>query len=248
MSIPRVQTFSSLLTARSASPRAVVHAWDLPTRLFKWALVVMIVIAWVSTRFSDPDMKVHKLAGYAILVLVLYRLFWGAVGGSTARFSSFVRSPSRAIAYLREARKGTTKPYLGHNPAGGLMILALLFACFIQAVLGLFATDGVTASGPLADIVGDTVSTFASRLHGAWFYLILALAIVHITANLYYQFIKGEDLIGPMITGRKKAAAYQDALAAEPGSLAVAALCLLLASAIVYFGITAWGGSLLGEL
>ena len=169
-------------------------------------------------------------------------------GGSTARFSSFVYSPSRALAYLREARQGKAPPYLGHNPAGGLMILALIFACGVQALLGLFASDGVTASGPLADIAGDRASAWASRIHGLWFYVILSLAILHIAANLYYQFVKGEDLIRPMITGMKKADAYRDASSAQPGSLIVAAFCFLIAAAIVYFGITAWGGSLFGDL
>jgi cytochrome b len=225
-----------------------VHAWDLPTRLFKWSLVAMITLAWVSSGFSDPEMKVHKFAGYAVLVLVLYRLFWGAVGGSTASFSSFVHSPSRAMAYLREAREGRAGPYLGHNPAGGLMVLSLIFACGIQALLGLFSSDGVTASGPFADMVGEQTSAWATRVHGLWFYVILGLALLHIATNLYYQFVKREDLIRPMITGMKKPNAYRDAACAQPGSLIVAAFCFFMATAIVYFGITVWGGSLFGDL
>ena len=246
MSIPSHRAYWSSRYS-PAVPRQV-PAWDLPTRLFKWSLVAMIVLAWVSSDFSDPEMRVHKLAGYGVLVLVLYRLFWGAVGGSTARFSSFVYSPSRALAYLREARQGKAPPYLGHNPAGGLMILALIFACSVQALLGLFASDGVSASGPLADIAGNRVSAWASRIHGLWFYVILSLAILHIAANLYYQFVKGEDLIRPMVTGMKKADAYRDASSAQPGSLIVAAFCFLIAAAIVYFGITAWGGSIFDDL
>ena len=221
-----------------------VRAWDLPTRLFKWSLVVLILTAWISSGFSDPDMLVHKAAGYGILVLLVYRGLWGVVGGSTARFSNFVRSPAAAWHYLKSLRGKRTMHYLGHNPAGGLMVIGLLIVCAVQVLLGLFCSDGVTASGPLADMVGDTISGWAASIHATWFYVaILGLAFLHIAANLYYQFVKRENLIGAMVTGRKRRADYVDRNEATGGSLPLAAICLLVSAALVYGSITLLGGA-----
>ena len=122
------------------------------------------------------------------------------------------------------------------------MVLALILACAAQPLLGLFASDGVTASGPLADTVGDQVASWASAVHSLWFYVILALAFVHIAFNLYYQFIKGENLIGAMITGKKLVERPAGPPSVKQGSLLVAGLCLVAAVAIVYFGVTLAGG------
>jgi cytochrome b len=225
-----------------------VTAWDLPTRLFKWSLVALIIIAWITSGFSDPNMAVHKAAGYGILTLIVYRFLWGFFGGNTARFSNFVRSPAAVIAYFRALRRDRARPYLGHNPAGGLMVLGLLLACGVQALLGLFASDGVFASGPFADLVAEDVSRWATLLHKAWFYVVLGLAAMHICVNLYYQFVKDENLIGAMITGRKRRAAYADTSSAREGSLLGAAGCLIAAIAIVYFGVVLSGGTFFSDM
>ena len=222
--------------------RPDIQAWDLPTRLFKWSLVALVITAWVSSGFDDPNMTVHKAAGYGILTLVVYRVFWGFVGSSTARFSNFVRSPAAGLTYLRNVRAGTQLPYLGHNPAGGLMIVSLLLACAFQVTLGLFASDGVLASGPFADTVGETWSSRAAALHSVWFYGLLGLALVHIATNLFHQFIKRDNLIGAMITGRKDKACYVDVHESVRDSLGRAFLCLLAAIVLVYFGIVLSGG------
>lgn len=228
------------------SPRSdagSVRAWDLPTRLFKWSLVILVITAWIASGFNDPNMTVHKAAGYGILVLLVYRVLWGVFGSRTARFSTFVRSPKTVLAYLRGALTGKGRPYLGHNPAGGWMILGLLAACAVQVVLGLFASDGVSASGPLAGLVSDNLASTMGEIHGVWFYVILALAVVHIAINLFYQFVKRENLIGAMVTGRKPAARYADAPRNQGGSLWVAAACLVVAFGLVYVGIVSLGGS-----
>jgi cytochrome b len=233
------------------SPRKVdvVRAWDLPTRLFKWSLVVLILTAWVSSGFNDPDMTVHKAAGYGVLVLVVYRVLWGIFGSSTARFSSFVRSPAAAWSYLKALRQNNAGPYLGHNPAGGLMVIGLIAACGVQVLLGLFSSDGVTASGPFAELVGDNISSLAASIHATWFYFaILTLAGLHIAANFYYQFVKRDNLIGAMITGRKKREAYVDGNEARGGSLPVAAACLLSAVGLVYGTVTLLGGTFFASI
>ena len=235
--------------ASQAVPHAVpgrattVKAWDLPTRLFKWTLVLLIVAAWISSSFTDPAMTVHKAVGYAILVLLVYRVLYGLCGSSTARFTSFVRSPSDVMAYLRALRTRKAKPYLGHNPAGGMMIVLLLAACFVQVLVGLFASDGVLASGPFADRIGDDLASWAGSVHAVWFYAILGLAVVHIGVNLYYQFRKRDNVIGAMITGRKVAAPFADERAVKERSPLVALGCLAAAAALVYGSVTLLGGS-----
>ncbi|MDQ0392102.1 cytochrome b/b6 domain-containing protein [Labrys monachus] len=231
-------------SGRTSTKARTVRAWDLPTRLFKWSLVALIATAWISSGFADPDMTVHKAAGYGILVLLIYRLLWGIFGGSTARFSTFVRSPASAWFYLRLLRQGRAKPYLGHNPAGGLMVIGLLLGCSVQVLLGLFSSDGVTAAGPFAGMVGDTVAGWVAEIHAAWFYfVILGLAGLHIAANLYYQFVKRDNIIGAMITGRKDVRPYVDGREAQGGSLAVAGICLLVAAGVVYGAVALFGSS-----
>lgn len=225
-----------------------VKAWDLPTRLFKWTLVALILMAWISSSFADPSMTVHKAVGYAILTLLVYRVLYGFLGASTARFKAFVRPPSDVIGYFRALRTNTAKPYLGHNPAGGAMILALLLACGFQALVGLFASDGVTASGPFADRIGENLSEWAASIHAAWFYVILALAAMHIGVNLYYQFRKRDNVIGAMITGRKVEAKFADQGKLAERSPLVALACLATAAIIVYAAITVLGGSFFASM
>ncbi|MFJ6322136.1 MULTISPECIES: cytochrome b/b6 domain-containing protein [unclassified Rhizobium] len=247
------EVYSEPLSEHSGGIRSaksdVVRAWDLPTRLFKWSLVALIITAWVSSSFNDPDMTVHKAAGYGVLVLVVYRVLWGVFGSSTARFSGFVRSPAAVWTYLKALRRNRAERYLGHNPAGGLMVIGLIVACGVQVLLGMFSSDGVTASGPFAGLVGDTVSSWAASIHAVWFYFaILVLAGLHIVANLYYQFIKRENLIGAMITGRKRREVYVDHKEATGGSLAAAAVCLLIAFGLVYGTVTLLSGSFFASI
>ncbi len=223
--------------------RPDVLAWDLPTRLFKWALVVAVITAWVSSGFDDPAMTVHKAAGYTVLTLVIYRILWGFFGGTTALFSTFLESPAAIVAYLKTVRSGTERPYLGHNPAGGLMIIALLLACAVQVTLGLFSSDGVMASGPFADAIGETWSSRAATLHSIWFYVILGLAVVHIGVNLFHQFVKRDNLIGAMVTGRKARAPFADVRNPKRGSPLTALLCLAVATGLVYGTVVLSGGT-----
>jgi cytochrome b len=220
-----------------------VVVWDLPTRLFKWGLVAFVAGAWISSGFQDPAMTVHKACGYGVLILTVYRVLWGFFGGEAVRFARFVRPPRETLAYLSILIRGGGRAYLGHNPAGGLMIVALLLACAIQGMLGFFASDGVEANGPLAEAAGERWSNLAAHAHALWFYAILALAALHILANLAYQFLKREDVIGAMITGRKPAGRYQDARRMRKGSPLVALGCLCAAMLIVYLGVVLPGGA-----
>lgn len=229
-----------------------VRAWDAPTRLFHWTLVLLIVSAWISYEFAeslgDATLVWHRANGLAVLVLVVWRLLWGIVGPETARFATFVRAPAAIIAYARSLLGGRAARYLGHNPLGALMVIALLAAVAIQGGFGLFATDdNDLAGGPLYRLVGEAQNVRAARLHGFVFnFVLLPLAALHIAVNALYTVVKKEPLIQAMITGRKPAEPYADTpeatLVGRP--LVRALACLVAAAAIVLGGILALGGSL----
>lgn len=175
--------------------------WDLPIRLFHWGLVALVLLAWRSAEASD--MRTHLLAGAGIAGLLTFRLIWGVVGSSTARFSHFVKGPRAVLAYF--AALGSAKPEAGHNPAGGWSVLALLACLSILVGFGLFAvdTDGLN-SGPLSDWVDYDAGRAASHWHGVVFTILEGLVAMHLIAVLFYQLIKRHGLIGAMVTGRRR--------------------------------------------
>lgn len=222
-----------------------VQVWDLPTRLFKWALVALVVSAWVSNEFGGSMPLWHKWNGYAILTLVVFRILWGFAGGASVRFSNFVRAPSIVIGYARDLLGGRPRHFLGHNPLGALMIVAMLAVLALQGVLGLYAADDdrIIIEGPLAKTVSDAMVTLASRWHGRIFNLVLVLVAIHVCAVIFYRVRKKDPLIEAMVTGRKPALAYEDAASARPGSPVVAVACLIAAFGIVIGGILLMGGN-----
>lgn len=236
----------------SVQTQPQVRAWDLPTRLFHWALVLCVASAWVSYRFAevigDTTLVWHRCNGLFILTLLVWRVLWGFAGSSTARFQSFVSTPVAAFDYAVGLVRGTAGRYLGHNPLGAWMILAFLAALFTQAGLGLFATDdNDLTGGPLYRLVDEATNAWATRWHGRVFhYVILPLVAIHIAANLLYGAVKKEPLIAAMVTGSKPAVDYADGsaanLAARP--VARAALCLVAAASIVLGTIFGMGGKL----
>jgi cytochrome b len=223
--------------------RDEVLVWDLPTRLFKWSLVLLIVLAWVSNRYGGGMPMWHKANGYAILVLIVFRILWGIVGGSTARFANFVSGPRATFDYIRGVSRSEHR-FLGHNPLGGWMVLTLLAIVGAQAILGLYSADQdrLIIEGPLAKTVSDAAVDRAAHLHRSIFNLLVVLSCIHIAANLFYDSVKKTGLIKAMIVGRKRRATYVDRAQNRPGRMWVAVLCLLAAIAIVFGSIVLMGG------
>ncbi|MFZ1326042.1 MAG: cytochrome b/b6 domain-containing protein [Candidatus Contendobacter sp.] len=180
-----------------------VKVWDLPTRLFHWSLVALMIAQWLTAENSST-MSYHLWGGYAILALVLFRVVWGFVGSDTVRFHDFVRGPGAAIAYIKALLRGETPLYLGHNPMGGWSILAMLMLLLVQAGTGLFANDDITIEGPLYSWVSKSTSDWLTTIHGFNFNLLLLVIAVHIAAVLFYLLVKRENLIHPMLSGRKQ--------------------------------------------
>jgi cytochrome b len=199
-----------------------VRVWDLPTRLFHWALVLLVPALWATHELHMMD--VHILLGEAMLGLVLFRLIWGLAGASTARFATFLRGPRRVLAYLR-APGGA----FGHNPIGGWSVVAMLAVLAVQVGLGLFATDedGLDA-GPLSHRISYDSARILAHRHESFFYVLLALIAIHLAAILYYRFARREDLVTPMITGRREAPPSGETMTSAPlwRFLAAAALSL----------------------
>jgi cytochrome b len=179
--------------------RHSVKVWDLPIRLFHWLLLLAVSGALVSVKLGW--MQWHGRFGLAVLGLVFFRLAWGLIGSTHARFWHFVTGPGRLLAYLR----GRYRP-IGHNPLGAWSVLAILCLLLFQAGSGLFATDDIAFSGPLSRAVDSGTSALLTSWHMRMEWVIYGLIALHVTAVLFHVLIKKETLIRPMITGRKPTA------------------------------------------
>ncbi|WP_408590713.1 cytochrome b/b6 domain-containing protein [Novosphingobium sp.] len=184
-----------------SSDTATVKVWDPFVRVFHWSLITLFGIAWWTGE--NHDMERHRQAGYAIFALVVFRVFWGFAGSRTARFAQFLKGPGAIAAYLK-SHDGET-PSDGHNPLGGWSVAVLLAVILAITLAGLFAVDidGIE-SGPLADWVSFDAGRTASEWHETVFKTALAVIGLHILAIGYYQVLNAQDLIGPMITGRRE--------------------------------------------
>jgi cytochrome b len=182
-------------------PLRAVRVWDLPLRLFHWTLVALVLLSWASRELDL--MELHRNSGYGILALVLFRVIWGFAGTRHARFADFVRAPSAMRAYIRETARGGVQRFLGHNPAGGWSVVAMLACLAVQAVTGLFLTDDVLFDAPFHGVLSEKTTHALKRLHDANFTVLLILVGLHLTAIAFYRFVKREDLVRPMLTGVK---------------------------------------------
>ena len=214
--------------------RLSMRVWDAPTRLFHWLIVVLVGFSYLSAR--EGWMQLHFLGGYATLTLLLFRLVWGFVGSETSRFSRFLRSPLAGLQHLRKFGRREPDTEIGHNAAGGWMVLVLLLLLLGQALSGLFATDDISAQGPLAGLISTELSDRISSLHAFNFNLILAAIALHVLAILAYAAIRRQNLLRPMLTGKKRLPA-----ATRPPRMAspvLALLVLLCAAGVVALVVT----------
>jgi cytochrome b len=177
---------------------ARVRVWDVPVRFIHWFMVALFAISWWTAETGR--MEWHQYSGFTFLALLVFRIYWGFVGSSTARFSQFVRGPRALRSYLR----GRWAQAPGHNPLGALSVVALLTLLLTQVMLGLFAVDvdGIE-SGPLSIYVSFDAGRVAAEWHDAVFDVLLWLIALHVAAVLYYVFFRKENLIGAMVHGRR---------------------------------------------
>jgi len=213
-----------------------MKVWDLPVRLFHWSIAVLILAAWLSQEFNRMD--VHVWIGYTILTLLLFRIVWGFIGSDTARFRLFLKSPASAFRHLAHIRRREPDLGIGHNAAGGWMVLVLLVLLAVQVGTGLCANDQIETYGPLSERVGQDWSDWLSQVHAANFVAIEVAVLLHVAAVFAYMLLKGQNLIRPMITGRKRLPADTRPPRMR-GSLL--ALALLAVSGGIVAAVVLWG-------
>ncbi|MBA4264558.1 MAG: cytochrome b [Comamonadaceae bacterium] len=216
-----------------------IRVWDLPTRLFHWALAACVVGLVVSANVGGNWMNWHLRLGYTVLTLLLFRLVWGFIGGHWSRFSSFLFGPGALIAYLQ----GRSEPAdrVGHTPLGALSVFALLAVLLLQVGSGLISDDEIAFFGPLVSFVsGDTVRSATSYHKNVGKYLILGLVGLHLVAITFYKVIKKQGLVQPMLLGDKlvneQVPAAKDTLGSRLLALAVLVCCGLAVNWVVGLG------------
>ncbi len=176
--------------------------WDLPTRLFHWLTVALVLAAYITWRIEWVNW--HALVGESLLALVFFRIVWGLVGSDTARFVQFVSSPQAAIRHLARLLRREPDSQVGHNPAGGWMVLLLLALLLGETLTGIVDNNDVADEGPLTHAVPAMVLNLITDLHGLLWDALLAAVMLHVVTIAIYAVAKGQNLLRPMLTGRKE--------------------------------------------
>ncbi len=207
------------------STNDTIKVWDPIVRIGHWTLL----IAFFTAYFTEDDfLTQHVWAGYVVAVFVAFRLIWGLVGSKHARFSDFVRSPATTLRYIRDLKSNRTERFIGHNPAGGMMVVALLMCISATVISGLVLYAIEDDAGPLAGwVAGNSDSSAAPALisiaradddknanddreefweeaHEIFATLALLLVVLHIAGVLFSSYVHKENLVKAMITGRKR--------------------------------------------
>lgn len=185
-----------------------VKVWDLPVRLFHWCLVLGFVLAYLSAEIHILD--VHVWLGYALIGLLVFRLFWGFAGNPYARFKSFIFTPQETLKYVSSLRSGHPIRYYGHNPAGALMVFGLLAILLAIMVSGLVTLAVIDYEGPLlflANSVSDDTGYFFRHAHDFFVDMALLMIPLHLLGVVAGSLQHKENLVWSLITGMKKVAA-----------------------------------------
>jgi cytochrome b len=211
-------------------PRTV-RVWDLPTRIFHWALVACICGSVVTSQIGGNAMPWHFRFGYSIASLLLFRLVWGFVGGRWSRFASFIYSPATVVRYLRGSRE--PEHTVGHTPLGAGSVFAMLAILVAQVGTGVLSDDEIAAAGPMTRFVSGATVDLATHYHkGIGKYVLLGLVALHITAIVFY-LLKRENLLQPMMGGDKSTEAKVQGSRDDSRSRTTAAIVFALCAGLV---------------
>ena len=210
-----------------------IRVWDLPTRLFHWALAGLVTASWLSGQFGgQPWLAWHFMFGYAILTLLVFRMLWGFAGDRYARFSSFIPSWRAAVAHVRSPR-----PTAGHNPLGSFSVYALLLVAGVQVMTGLYASDGDFTEGPWAIFASEATVKLLSGIHRINRWILLALVAVHLIAIAWNTVTRHDGLVRGMLNGDKEGLNVEPA--ADNRTIRLRAVVLLaLSTALVAYIVT----------
>jgi cytochrome b len=216
------------------------RVWDLPTRIFHWALAFCVFSLLITGFIGGDAMPWHYRFGYCVLTLLLFRLIWGIVGGKWSRFTSFIYTPSNIIRYL----KGQSDPHhtIGHTPLGALSVFSMITLLLVQIGTGLISDDEISAAGPLTKFVSNATVSLASSYHvTVGKVLVIFLIITHLAAILFYFYKKRENLIKPMLHGNKLLPNSTPA-SVDTAATRALALAILLACAAAVYWLVSLGG------
>jgi cytochrome b len=181
--------------------KSSIKIWDLPLRIFHWLLVACFFIAYLT---EDELLDIHVWAGYLLMALIIFRLMWGFVGNQYARFSSFICSPAKSLAYLKTVFTLSSSRYLGHNPAGSAMIVMLLISLLMTVISGVIVYAADQNLGPLAGYVGSSQEKLWEEIHEIAANFTLLLVVIHVMGVLFESFIHRENLAKSMWNGYKR--------------------------------------------
>ncbi|MBV7544227.1 cytochrome b/b6 domain-containing protein [Acidovorax sp. sic0104] len=191
------------MTQPSPHPKQhTVRVWDLPVRLFHWALAACVIALVVTAKVGGNAMEWHFRLGYVVLALLVFRVLWGLVGGRWSRFATFIYSPARLVRYLRGAAHADDG--VGHSPLGALSVFGLLAVLVAQVATGLLSDDEIAFAGPLTRFVSNAVVGQATSYHKEiGQYLVIGLVVLHLLAIVFYVAVRRQRLVGPMVHGDK---------------------------------------------
>ena len=182
-----------------------IRVWDRFVRVFHWSVVALFVIAFITQDAFDT---LHQAAGYGILALVLARILWGFIGSGHARFRNFLASPRKVASFLLASARLKAPRYIGHNPAGGAMVIALLALLLVITTSGILQTlDALSDQGWIED------------LHEGAVLITLGLIGLHLVGVLVASLEHRENLVRALMTGRKRAPAEADPASAPAAPL-----------------------------
>ena len=211
------------LVTRQAHPvHRPVLVWDAPVRVFHWLVVVLVTAAYATLKLNWIDW--HVRVGETLLALVIARLLWGCFGSETARFRSFVASPAAALRHLRHLFRREPDVQVGHNAAGGWMVLLLLALLLVETLSGLYVNNEIADEGPLSAVVPVWLANAIGALHGLAWDVLLAAVALHVLVIALYAMAKGHNLLRPMLTGYKPLPSSIEAPRQTPVLLALLAL------------------------
>lgn len=224
-----------------ASTSRPVRVWDLPTRLFHWALAVGVVAQIITAKIGGNAMIWHFRIGYCVFALIGFRLIWGFIGGHWSRFASFLYAPATVLRYLRGDHRPGDHFHVGHNPLGSGSVFAMLALLAVQIATGLVADDEIANVGPLNKFVSGALATSATAWHkGPGQAILITLVVLHIAAIVFYRVRRQQNLVQPMITGDKAlpgdVPASDDTRLSRVRALAVIAIWAGIVASVVKLG------------
>ena len=213
-----------------------IFVWDLPTRLFHWfllSLVVTSVLTGLGWSGLEDESDIHTWSGIGVLTLILFRLGWGIFGGRHARFTDFIKGPLSVLRYLKGLVTGKHEQWLGHNPMGGVSVIAMIVLLGLQAGMGLFTNDDSSVEGPLFNLISKDTSDYITWLHYLNSIALYVVIGTHVMAIISYRLM-GEHLVAAMVHGYKKVIKGSVVAARDAkGNIIVAIITLAISAGLV---------------